>query len=150
MPFIPNPLMPGPLNMAKDIMNYTRNPHLESSYNPITARDTIGQPIRDRVFERDTIGQPILGSYVTSRTTTGYPITTPVNDLTYRPIYNASNLGDRFSYMSQEMKRSDDMFNMMRKRDEEERRAATKRHEQKMKEITALSNRIKYSGFLGP
>lgn len=143
MPFMPNPLMPGPLNMVRDIMNYTRNPHLESSYNPITARDTIGQPIRDRVFERDTIGQPILGSYVTGRTTTGYPTTTSVNDLTYRPIYNASNLADRPSH-------TDDMFNMMRKRQEEERMWDRKRHEQEMKEIVALSNRIKYLCFLGP
>ena len=96
MPFIPNPLMPGPLNMAREIMDYTRNPHIEPSYNPITARDTVGQPIRDRVFERDTIGQPILGSHVTGRTTTGYPLTTPVNDLTHRPIYNAINFADRF------------------------------------------------------
>jgi len=118
MPFIPNPLMPGPLNMARDMMNYTRNPHLESSYNPITARDTIGQPIRDRVFERDTIGQPILGSYVTGRTTIGYPITTPVNDLTYRPIYNFNNLADigsmlraeTFRRYTDDKKRREDAF----------------------------------------
>ena len=103
MPFMPNPLMPGPLNMARDLMRYTTNPHLESSYNPITARDTMGHPIRDRVFERDTIGQPILGSYVTGRTTTGHPITTPVNDLTRGPIYDASNLGDIGSMLRAEM-----------------------------------------------
>ena len=136
---MPNPLMPGPLNMARDIMKYTTNPHLEPVYNPITARDTIGQPIRDRVFERDTIGQPILGSYVTGRTTTGYPITTPVNDLTYRPIYNASNFSDR-------------IFAESERRQKEESRIAMKQLDQELKRIDDFfknlpSNKLRQSIF---
>ncbi len=139
---MPNPLMPGPLNLAREIMNYTTNPHLEVSYNPITARDTIGQPIRNRVFERDTIGQPILGSIVTGRTTTGYPITIPVNDLTHRPIYNASNFSDRI----------DRIFAESERRQKEESRIAMKQLDQELKRIDDFfknlpSNKLRQSIF---
>lgn len=90
MPFMPNPLRPGPLNMAQDIMNYTTNPHIESAYNPITARSPMGHPIRDQVFERGTLGQP-LESRVTGRSAMGHPITTPVIDLTRSVTYRADN-----------------------------------------------------------
>lgn len=94
MPFMPNPLNPGPLGMAMDIMNYTTNPHIESAYNPITARDSMGHPIRDQVFERDSIGQPIWGSRVTGRDSIGQPITIPVIDLTkLSSSYRFDNLG---------------------------------------------------------
>lgn len=43
--------------LAEQIMNYTTNPHIEPYYNPITARSSMGHPIRDQVFERDSTGQ---------------------------------------------------------------------------------------------
>lgn len=86
-----NPMMP----LAAQIMDYTTNPHIEASYNPITSRDTIGQPIRDQVFERDTTGQPNLHSRVTLRDSMGHPSSTPVLDLGHKPTYAAANIPTR-------------------------------------------------------
>ena len=97
MPFTPNPLGP---SIGAQIMHYTMNPHLETPYNPITSRDTIGQPIRNQVFERSSTGEPIWGSRVTSRDSIGQPSYIPVNDLTRTPTYRFDNLGSLGSLSS--------------------------------------------------
>ena len=134
-----NPMKP----LAGQIMNHTMNPHNEGYHNPVTGRDTIGQPIRDGVYERGTIGQPLEGR-VTGRTSTGHPISTHVSDITRVPTYGADNLG-----IGNQARFTQDCIDDMRKKEKEERERKDMEFRIESHSLSGSSSRVSKFAELG-